>query len=299
MATITRYVVVELLKVLILWLGVFTMLMLFVFLGAEVTKSGIGPAIVVQLVWFILPQTLVYAIPATSLLAVCVVYGRISAANELVAIKSLGVSPMALAWPAYALAFVLSLVCVWLNDIAFSWGEVGVRRVIVQSVEEIVYGMLRTHRVYSNKRLSIIVRAIDERRLIQPVISFHGSDESDLAFTITADEAELQSNLTDNTLKLILVNSVIDGGGSLQGEFPGRTEREIPLSFASTKGEMEMGPSHLSLRDIPAAIVAQRKKIREQRELLAAEMGFHLVSGDMLELNEPNWQLKHNNCKAR
>lgn len=299
MATITRYVVVELLKVLLLWLGIFTFVMLFLLLFVEASKAGISFNVVVRLAPFILPQTLVYAIPATALLAVCVVYGRISAANEVVAIKSLGVGPMALAWPAFALSFVLSLVCVYLNDIAFSWGEVQGRRVIMQSVEEIVYGMLRTNKVYSNKRLSIIVRDVEGRRLMKPVITLHGSDDGDLSFTITADEAELRSDLNNDTLKLILVNSIIDGGGSVQGEFPGRTEREIPLSFASSKGELELGPSHLSLRDIPDAIQAQHKKIREQHELLAAEMGFDLLSGDMLELNEPNWKAKRQRLQSQ
>src|SRR4051812_15873881 len=73
LATLTRYVVWELLKILVIWLGLFTGLLLFVFLGLEATRSGISPAVVVQLVPFLLPQTLAYAIPATTLLAVCIV----------------------------------------------------------------------------------------------------------------------------------------------------------------------------------------------------------------------------------
>jgi len=299
MATLTRYVVWELLKILIIWLGLFTGLMLFVFLFLEAQKSGINPLIVVKLVPYLLPQTLVYAIPATTLLAVCIVYGRMSSANEMVAIKSLGIKPGALAWPAIGLSFVLSLACVYLNDIAFSWGEVEVQRVVIQSVEDIVYGLLRTHRVYSNKRLSIIVRDVDERRLIRPVISIHAGDDSDLSLTITADEAELRSNLEDNTLQLILLNSVVDGGGNLQGEYPGRWEHEIPLTFASAKGELEIGPSHISLRDIHAAIVAQRKKIREEQQALAAEASFNLISGDILDLNEPNWQVRRQKLQTQ
>jgi lipopolysaccharide export system permease protein len=299
MATITRYIVVELLKVLVLWLGMFTLLMLFSLLFLEAQRAGIGAGIVLRIIPFILPQTLAYAIPATALLAVCVVYGRISAANEIVAVKSLGIGPIALAWPAFALAFVLSLVCVWLNDIAFSWGEVQARRVILQSVEEVVYGALRTRGVFGSKRLSIIVRGVEGRRLLKPVISLYGDENSDFSLTISADEAELQSNLHNDALKLILVNSIVDGGGSVQGEFPGRTEREIPLAFALTKGDLELGPSHISLRNMPEAIAAQRKKIREQHELLAAEMGFNLIAGDMLELNEADWQAKRQRLQSR
>jgi lipopolysaccharide export system permease protein len=40
----------------------------------------------------------------------------------------------------------------WLNDIAVSWGALGIDRVVVQSIEQIAYGKLRTQRAYSNQR---------------------------------------------------------------------------------------------------------------------------------------------------
>jgi lipopolysaccharide export system permease protein len=295
----TRYVVWELLKILVIWLGLFTGLLLFVLLAQEALRSGISPIIVAQLVPFLLPQTLVYAIPTTMLLAACIVFGRISAANEVVAIKSLGIKPAALAWPAFVLAFALSLVCVWLNDIAFSWGEMGMRRVVIESLEEIIYGRLRTHHVFTSKRLSILVRDVEDKRLQRPVITMLGDDDSDFSLTITADEAELQSNLENNTLRLILTNSVIDGGGSLQGEFPGRTEREIPLSFASNRNDAEPGPTHISLRNMQSAIVEQRQKMRRERQRMAAEVGFDLIGGDVLDLNEPNWNVQRQSLRSQ
>ena len=234
MATLTRYVIFELLKVLVLWLGVFTLVFVFSLLGVELRRGGVSPAIALKILPFIIPQALVYAIPATVLLAVCVVYGRIASGNEVVALKSLGISPWSVAWPGFALAFAMSLVCVQLNEIAFSWGDLGVRRVIIQSVEDIVYGLLQTQRTYSTERISISVREVEDRRLIRPVIIFHSHDGG-ASFTISADEAELSSNLQSDTLRLILFNSVIDGGGSLQGIFPGRSEREIPLTFATAR----------------------------------------------------------------
>jgi lipopolysaccharide export system permease protein len=257
----------------------------------EARRGGINPAIILKMVPFILPQALVYAIPATVLLAVCVVYGRISSSNEIVALKSLGITPWQMVWPTYALAFVLSLICVYLNDIAFSWGEVGVKRVIIQSVEEIVYGTLQTHRTYSNDRFSISVAEIEGRRLIGIYIDFFASGESP-AFSVSAEEAELRSNLENNTLRLILLNSKIDGGGSLQGVFPGRTEREVPLSFASKKNDADIVASQLPLRDIPEAITQQQQTIRTQKQALAAEAGMSLIGGDLLDLNETRWKIK-------
>ena len=108
------------------------------------------------------------------LFTVCLIYGRMSADNEIIATKALGITPTVLLWPAWILAFGLSLVGVWLTDLAFSWGAVGAQRVVIHSVEEIVYGMLRTQRSYANQRFSIIVKDVQDRKLIRPDHEFSG-----------------------------------------------------------------------------------------------------------------------------
>ena len=97
-----------------------------------------------------------------------------------------------LLWPAWILAFALSIIGVWLTDKAFSWGAVGVQRVVVQSVEEIAYGMLRTQRSYANQRFSIIVKDVQDRKLIRPDMNFQASGDMP-AIRISAAEAELKN----------------------------------------------------------------------------------------------------------
>ena len=117
-----------------------------------------------------------------------------SADNEVTAAKAAGISPMALIWPALILAFSLSLFGVWLNDLAFSWGQAGMQRVILHSVEEIAYGMLRKQRSFANARFSIIVKEVDGRELIRPIMTFQPADEVP-AFTLSAVKAELKIEL--------------------------------------------------------------------------------------------------------
>ena len=94
-----------------------------------------------------------YAVPGTVLLAVTSLYGRMSSSNELVAIKSLGISPMAVLWPMLALATLISFGTVWLNDIAVSWGRIGMRRVVFESFEEIVYRRLESQRTFAARHV--------------------------------------------------------------------------------------------------------------------------------------------------
>ena len=158
---ITRYVTAELLKVFLATLTAFTLLMTTVGLAQEAVRQGLGLLPIVRIIPYTLPNALVFALPGTILFSVCSVFGRISASRELVALKSLGISPTAVVRPALALAFLVSLITVWLVDVAFSWGHAGIQRVILESAEEIAYGVLRTQRSYSTRQFSITVGRVD------------------------------------------------------------------------------------------------------------------------------------------
>ena len=59
---------------------------------------------------FLLPYAVRTSLQGALLFAVCSVYGRMAATNEIVAIKSMGISPMQVAWPALlALGIPMSL----------------------------------------------------------------------------------------------------------------------------------------------------------------------------------------------
>ena len=98
---------------------------------------------ILLLIPYILPDALRFAVPGTILFAACSVYGRMASSNEVVAIKAQGISPLAILWPTFAFAFLMSLVAVWLNDVAASgWGREGANRVVIESVVEIIYSRL-------------------------------------------------------------------------------------------------------------------------------------------------------------
>src|SRR6185437_6154844 len=101
MRLLTRYVLWELLKVFLVALTVLTVVLLMYGLVKQAHDEGLGPQQVLMLIPYILPAMLRYTIPATLLFAASSVYGRMSGSNEVVAIKSLGISPMAVLWPCF------------------------------------------------------------------------------------------------------------------------------------------------------------------------------------------------------
>lgn len=67
----------------------------------------------------VLPFSLTFTIPWGFLTALLLIFGRMSADNELIALKSNGVSVPRICVPAFVLAVVLTLICFWINvDVA-------------------------------------------------------------------------------------------------------------------------------------------------------------------------------------
>ncbi|MGI8981061.1 MAG: LptF/LptG family permease [Pirellulaceae bacterium] len=292
-ATITRYVAWDLLRVFAQSLAMLTAFFLLILIGTEAQRMNLGPGPTVQIMQYTLPMALAFSIPAASLFAVCFVYGRLSADNEVVAVKSLGISPMSLLWPGFALAFVLSLIAVWVNNVAYSWGQTGMQRVVIQSVEEIAYRLLRSQKSYSNPRFSIVVRDVQDRTLIRPIISFQQNNDMPPC-TVTAAEAQICSNLDRGTLTLILRDYEIDTGdgtGFVMKD-SGELRRELPLAFASVKEQRTGSPQQMPLSQIPGAIDQQREEILRLQQALAAEVGFELLSGDLDALGSSVWESK-------
>ena len=286
--SITRYILTELIG----WFSIFvvglTTLMVVILIGSEMWRMNLGLMPTLRLIPFVLPTALVFAVPGTILFTVCLVYGRMSADNEVTAAKSAGISPMALIWPAIGLSFFLSAVAVWLNDVAFSWGQAGVQRVVLQSVEEIAYGMLRTQRSFANPRFSIVVKGVEGRTLIRPTMNFQPNNDMP-AITLTAVSAELRSNLDRGTLILVLTDAELEGAEG-RGVLPGITEYEIPLKYASAREVKDDSPTQLPLKLIDGEMAAQAERIEALEQALAADLGLALLTGDLHTLGEQSWK---------
>ena len=69
----------------------------------------------ISFIAYVLPFSLIFTIPWGLLTAVLLVFGRLSADNELVALRSNGVSITRVCIPLAAIAIVCTAICLWLN----------------------------------------------------------------------------------------------------------------------------------------------------------------------------------------
>ncbi|MCR4412277.1 MAG: LptF/LptG family permease [Thermoguttaceae bacterium] len=289
MHRMTRYVLLELAKVFSVALVGLTTAILLVGVVREAVSQGLPPAEVLKIIPYILPDALRFAIPVTLLLAVTTVYSRMSGFNEIVALKASGISPLVVIWPAFVVAVLLSLVTVWLNDIAPTWGRAGVRGVVIESVEDIIYGMLRVERRFTGRRLAINVKAVSDRTLIRPTVSI-ARRGSTPPITVTAESARLETDHRERVLRLEFLNGTIDVEGRATFSFLGTRTVELPLSDASGSDEATPSPSAIPLRQIPEEAAEQERAIARLQEAAAAEAACRLFTGDFGELASDTWK---------
>ncbi len=291
MRSLTRYLLVELVTCFLVVLAILTLIVIVFVLVKEASDRGLGPLQFLRLVPFVLPQALSFAVPGTILLAVCLVYGRMSGANEIVAIKSLGISPMVVLWPMLIFAFLLSLTTVWLNDLAASWGREGAQRVVIGAAEQIAYRMLRTHRSYSLRSLSMNVKRVDGRKLRQLTFSRTGDEGT---MTVRAEEAELRSDPARNTLEIVCRNGTLTstsaGRDPVMYRFNDDLRIPVPLDALTRAGSSNIQPSGMPLRMIRTRRVEKEAAIAEMEEELAAKAAYQMLTGDFGALARREWE---------
>ena len=292
MYILTRYVVWEVLKFFLAALLALTLVVTPVMVVQEGMQKGLPATVMLWIVPFMLPMILGITIPAAMLFAICSVFGRMTGANEVVALKSLGISPMAVVWPAIVLAAFLSLGTVWMYEIAAAWCKPKVLQVCTESIEEIAYGMLRKHQSCDGAQfpLSIIVKQVDRPAkpgdppiLIQPTITIKGAGNASKV-KISAREATLRTDWEKRLLEIKCTQGEINFGGQAHIMFHDTRSHFIPIP----EPDLHRFRHHrdwVAMRDIPELIDELQETIaREEAELRGLEQ--YLEADKALELPE-------------
>jgi len=284
-AKFTRYILWDVLKMFAVSLIAMTLVISLVFVGQKLIAEDLSYLAVAKLMPYIFLIALQFSVPATILFSVCCVYGRISADNEIVAIKSAGISPMCIFRPVIFLGFVLSIPSVWLNDLAVSWAKPAMQHVILRSFEEIIYRGLSSKKAYnSDKGFAIHVQEVKDRWLIKPNIWMQNGNQ---LRTITADAAKISIDPLEDKMVIELINSFVDIDGEKQLRLPGPQVIDMSLDFAAKNSSSTMSPSQYSISQIPSELVRLNGLNTRRREKLATLYSMTLASGRYVSLNDP------------
>jgi len=233
---LNRLIFWELVKVFLLTLGTLTGLLVTAGLIQQAAQMGLSLTQVLRVLPLFVPNTLPYTIPATTLFATCVVYGRLSHDNEVVAIKAAGVHLATILKPALLLGTLASLATAALYHTVIPVSQQQLYVKLLDDPEEMVYNMLRRDRCIRHPKLDYVlyVRDVQGRRLVDVVIK-RRSKLKDLktgqeaytgyGFVARAREAKLRIDAVDGKMyidpdRFVMDDKNTSGTSAANGPFP-------------------------------------------------------------------------------
>ena len=288
MRLLERYVLTELLRVFGILVTISTSLLVCVGAFGQAKEYGLGHWQILQILPFIVPSLLPYTIPATLLLSVCVVYGRMSGDNEIVAAKAAGINVMNLMWPSFFLASLLSVAVLLLSDQVIPWAYKNIEQIATLAMEDIFIDRLKTQSTVSvrerDRRITITVTGVRDRMLLQPVFRYapNGRD----AYTVTAREARLSFDLPRQQVWLELHGAESSLPGNQNSAYINFDRIAFPLKEQNQK----VRGRDLSIDGIQRELPKLNADCQRLKQLQEVEAAMALATGNFDRFAEPSFQ---------
>lgn len=280
MKRLQRYILAELLRVFLLLVIALTVMLVFVGLLREASERGLGLLQIVQIMPFVVPSMLPFTIPATLLLAVTVVYGRLAGDLEVVAAKAAGVNPLRLLSPAFALGATLTVASFGLTDRAIPWAVSNIERVVTQAMEDIFLDMLASQHYVSNPEdgYSITVHDVRDRILIEPTFRYRNSDHQQI--TVNAQAARISFDIENRKSRVELKQASISVPGRDSGGIWDHYELELDLKEELGKPKAR----HLTINRIEESLQESSQVVQLSEQQRQQEIAMLLLTGDFDQL---------------
>jgi lipopolysaccharide export system permease protein len=286
-----RMILRELTKVFVLSLVGITGILLMAGIIAEASQQGLGPGQILAAIPLLIPSTLPYTIPATTLFATCVVYGRLSADNEILAIKSSGVNVIKVVRPGLLLGLAMSAATMGLYYRIIPYTHRLLREMIFNDAEELLYSLLKKNGMISHSQLpySMYVKGVQGKKLLSPVFKRKGPDgQPDVV--ASAREAELRVNIRK---KLVIVKMRFGVASSADGSRAYFEDKdfEVPLPTKLDK-DTNRRARDMTWTEMVARRAALEAKGAATQAEISTQMARLLLAGAPADLPEHIHNLK-------
>ena len=291
-STLNRMIFLELVKVFLLALVSLTGLFMLAGIIQQAIQLGLSPSQILSAVPLFIPSTLPYTIPATTLFASCVVYGRLAHDNEIVAIKGAGVHLFTLLQPAILLGLLTTAVTGGLYYAAIPRTQQKLQEELLKDPEEALYSTLRRERTlrHPNSDFVMYVRDVQGRRLIDVVLKQRaklkdkqtGADiVNGYDFVFRAHTAQLRVDAAEGVMyidpdRFVVYNPTTQGTSALNAPVPVKLPENFNPNDARTRPSAllweELGPRIAVLQKDREGKMLKREETREAAKTVQDEM---------------------------
>lgn len=268
MTLLQRMVFGQLVRVFLLSLVSLTGLFVVAGLVAEATQRGLAPSQILLVVPLLIPNTLPYTLPATTLFATCIVYGRLAADNEVLAVKTAGARVGTLLAPSLVLGLFASAVTLALYYRYIPETHRILRTQVIGDVEDLLYTLLKRNGCLRHPKVpfSMWVREVQGKRLIDAVFK-QRDEKGGYDVVARAREAEISFDPATNLIKVEMPHCLLIGENGRGGGVIGHRTWDVPLPADLMSAEYPNRPSDLTWSELGTRrriVEAELAKLRQQ-----------------------------------
>jgi lipopolysaccharide export system permease protein len=265
-----RTIFFELARIFLLSLIGITGMLLMAGIVAEASQRGLSPMQILAAIPLLVPSTLPYTIPATTLFATCVVYGRLAADNEILAIKAAGINVLSVVGPAILLGVAMTVLTVALYYDLIPTTHHIMRAMVVRDIEEFLYRALKWERCinYPKMNYRMQVKGVQGRTLLAPVLVSKNPKTGAEDAVVVGTEAELHVDLAQRLIILHMRGCTVTGGDGNNNGYLGDKEWPIELPVDFDKVVRKSGAGDMTWNEL----VDNRNELQHQRQIINTEI---------------------------
>lgn len=289
MSILTRYVIWNVLLIFISTMLVFSVAFTGYMVSMAVIQNYIPFFVALKIVPCILPEVFRATFPVAFLLSCCFFYGKMTSNNEVIALKAMGIPVYKFIYPVWIMGIILSLLCVWFNDVSLSWGQRATTHVIVNGLEETIFNKLKMDGKFEPDFQDIIlsVKGVSpSNKLIKPQLT-----NAKAEYRVTAEMASLKIDLEKENPKVEITLE----GAYIEHEngkmvFQNSYTYQVPFPSISALGDM----GEPTMFEIGSALEKLETERAQMNRKLAINGAFAMVTGNFSEFKNARWSDRFN-----
>lgn len=290
---LTRYVIDQVIRSFVLALVTITTIFVLFMVMAEASRAGLAPGDILRIVPYIIPSSLPYTVPVALLFSVSVVYGRLASDNEIIAIKTAGLSVWTVLIPSWIFGSILTASLLYASATAIPMATHQFRRILFQDFEDMLYKVLKKDGEFKGEGgpFYIGVKDVDNQTLIGATFKHRKSKEEPNTFDLQvyAEKARIRFDVPAGLVRVELENSSTTGNTARPFilDVNGRKELQYPLS-KDQKYKFEKRLQEKTDREITEEQISLNKRIRDERARQAVVATMWIASGRIDKVNWPD-----------
>lgn len=239
----------------------------------EIISQGVSIGSAMMFMLYVLPVALGFTIPWAALVSIMLVFGRLSADNEITAMRACGVSILQIVAPIIMLTFALTCLCLYLN---FELGPryLGKSRVLVEKTAiDQPLSIIEPGIPFNDyEDLSIYIDQKDNKtgqiRNIQ--VYRLNKDQKRVEQDVTASSGRIEVDREKQIMYIVLENATIIAYESREDEHPKRSfanQLKFALEYGKdfNKQRISIRDKHLGYKGLYARSIIERARNRKDR----------------------------------